>query len=401
LDEEKQVTREYTGESDNRGILLAILAILAIVVIVAAVWFWRRRSDNVTYTGYDIVTTKQLAFSTVYGMIPIKDGVMRYARDGVEAVGKDGKTMWNVSYNMSNPVADACGRYGAVGDAGGVSLYLLDGTGKVNSVTTDHPIVKVAVSANGETAVLMNGGKDDYMVVYHIDGTKASEVNTVTTSNGFPLDVAISENGAKIVLSFAYFDEENIRSRLVFYNFGNVGKTYTEGMVGKSESTTTAFPDNLYADVAFLTNDRIAVFGDKSVLLYEMEEIQSMKPVEITYTGTVRRFAYSGDYVGLLTEQQDNGHIVYAVLLYDLSGKLVERRELDNYYGGFRIEGTDVILYNDVSLYIYRVKGKDKYKGGISKPIAYIYAIDGRNRFAVVSDNQYNELKLLTGGSAK
>ena len=79
----------------------------------------------------------------------------------------------------------------------------------------------------------------------------------------------------------------------------------------------------------------------------------------------------------------------------------MEQRELDSYYSGFCIEGRDVILYNDISLYIYRVKGNDKYKGGISKTISYVYAIDGRNRFAVISDNQYNEVKLLTGGETR
>ena len=279
MDEDKQVTREYTGEAKDRRILWAILALAVIFLVGIGIWQWNRRSDTTTYTGYDIIKSKQLSFSSIYGMIPIKDGVMRYARDGVEAVNAEGETMWNVAYNMANPVADAKGKYAAVGDAGGVSLYLLDGTGKVNSVTTDHPIVKVAVSANGETAVLMNGGVDNYVVIYHIDGTRASEINSVSTVNGFPLDIAISENGAKLVISYVYFEEDTIRSRLTFFNFGDVGKSYIDGLVGKAESSETAFPDNLYADVEFLTNDRIAVFGDKSLLLYEMEEIQSIKPV--------------------------------------------------------------------------------------------------------------------------
>ena len=402
MSEDRQVTREYTGEPRDRRIFIAVAAIVVIAAIGLIAWYIHRRGNTTTYTGYDVVKSKQLSFSAVYGMIPIKDGVLRYARDGVEAVNTAGETMWNVAYNMANPVADARGRFAAVGDSGGVSLYLLDGTGKVNQVTTDHKIVKVAVSANGETAVLMDGGdENDYMTIYHIDGTCASEVNTKSTVNGFPLDVAISENGAKVVVSYAYFDGDELRSRLAFFNFGDVGKSYIDGLVGKAESVETAHPDNLYADVVFLTNNRVAVFGDRSVLLYEMEEIQSMKPEEISYSGSVKRFAYSSDYFGLLTEKQDGGRIAYSVSLYDTKGKAVEQRELDSYYSGFRIEGRDVILYNDISLYIYRVKGNDKYKGGISKTISYVYAIDGRNRFAVISDNQYNEVKLLTGGETR
>jgi len=239
------------------------------------------------------------------------------------------------------------------------------------------------------------------VMVYHIDGTRASEINTIATVNGFPLDVAISENGAKIVVSYAYFEKDNLRSRLVFFNFGDVGKSYIDGLVGKAESVETPYPDNLYADVEFLTNDCVAVFGDASVLLYEMEEIQSIKPVEVKYPGTVRLYAHSNRYFGLLTEQQTDGHMAYSVYLYDLEGKEVEKRSLDSYYGGFRIEGKDVLLYSDIALYIYRVKGSDKYKAGISMPISYMYAVDGQNHFAVISDNQYNKIKLMTGGDAR
>lgn len=397
----RQKSREYTGAPKHTRRYLVLVVFAAIVGVIGIAYYLTHRSDNTTYTGYDIIATKQLSFSSAYGMIPIKGGVLRYARDGVEAVNTEGSTMWNVAYNMSNPVADACGNFAAVGDAGGVSLYLLDGTGKVCNVTTDHPIVKVAISANGETAVLLDGGADAYVVIYHIDGTRAVDLKSVSSTYGFPVDLAISENGAKLVISFVYFDEDNIRSRLAFYNFGDVGKGYIEGIVGKAESVETSFADNLYGDVIFVTNDKIAVIGDKSFLLYDMEEIQGTKPVEIPYTGTVRRFAYSGDYIGFLTEQQENGHIGYSVLLYNLQGKMIEKRDLDAYYGGFRIEGGDVLLYNDISLYIFRVKGKDKYKGSISKSISFICAVDGKNQFALICDNQYNKIKLLTGGKSK
>ncbi|MBP5354682.1 MAG: hypothetical protein J6Y67_06060 [Lachnospiraceae bacterium] len=393
----KQVTREYTGESRFRPIYLLIAAIVIVAIGVVIGWLIKRNQDRKTYAAYDVVKTKQLPFTTVNGILPIRNGVLRYARDGAEAVNQDGESLWNVSYNMANPVADTCGKFAAIGDAGGVSMYIMDGTGSFHNVTTDHAIVRVAVAANGETAVLMDDGKDDYISIYHADGTRVVDMNTVTTVNGFPLDLAISEDGTKLVVSFAYFEDDAIRSRLVFYNFGGVGRSYYDGMVGKAESVKTDYPDNLYADVEFVTNDRVAVFGDRGLLVYEMEEIPNLEPKQITYTGTLRRFTFSSQYIGLLTEKRDGGRIQYAVTLYDTNGNQTETRTMDSYYSGFRIDGKDVILYSDTALYIYRVKGNDKYKAAVTRAVSYCFGTDESNGFVLISDNQFNRIRLIGG----
>ncbi len=393
----KQVTKEYTGESRFRPIYILIAAIVIVVIGVAAGIWIKRRNDRKTYAAYDVIKTKQLPFTSVNGTLPIRDGVMRYARDGAEAVNQDGESLWNVSYNMANPVADTCGRYAAIGDAGGVSLYIMDGSGAFSNVTTDHPIVRVAIAANGETAVLMDDGKDDYISIYHTDGKRVVDMNTVTTVNGFPLDLALSEDGTKLVVTFAYFEDDNIRSRVVFYNFGGVGRSYYDGLVGKAESVKTEHADNLFADVEFVTNDRVAVFGDKSLLLYEMDEIPNLEAKEIEYTGTLRRFSFSSKYIGLLSERRDSGRIQYAVTLYDTTGKQIDTRMMDNYYGGFRIDGGDVLLYSDVALYIFRIKGNDKYKSSVSRAVTYCFSTDQDNSFALISDNQFNRIRLIGG----
>lgn len=391
----KQVTKEYTGESRFRPIFLLIIALVLIIGGVAVGLWVKHRNDRRTYAAYDVIKTKQLPFTTVNGTLPIRGGVMRYARDGAEAVNQDGESLWNVSYNMANPVADTCGKYAAVGDAGHVTLYIMDGTGAFSNVTTDHPIVRVAVAANGETAVLMDDGSKDYIAIYHADGKRVVDMNTLTTVSGFPLDLAISEDGTKLAVTFAYFEEDEIRSRIAFYNFGGVGRSYIDGLVGKAESVKTSNPDNLYADVEFVTNDRVAVFGDKSTLLYEMEEIPNLEAKEIAYNGTLRRFAFSSKYIGFFEERRDSGRITYAVVLYDTDGRQVETRQTENFYGGFRIDGGDVLLYSDTSLYIFRIKGKDKYKSSVSRAVTYCFATDQDNSFVTISDNLFNRIRLI------
>ena len=94
----KQVTKEYTGESRFRPIYILIIAAVIILVGVVVGWMIKRSKDRKTYAAYDVVKMKQMPFTTVSGILPIRDGVLRYARDGAEAVNQDGESLWNVSY---------------------------------------------------------------------------------------------------------------------------------------------------------------------------------------------------------------------------------------------------------------------------------------------------------------
>ncbi len=395
--EAKQVTKEYTGESKFKPVYLLYILILVAVIVVVGIVLKKRSESRRTYMSYDVEKSSQLAFS-VCRELPLKDGVLRYARDGAEAVNADGKVLWNVSYTMSNPVAATCGSFAAVGDMGTGNLYMMDGTGSVERTTTEHPIVALAVSANEETAVLMDGGTVDYLVIYLKDGAKKMvEMSTDSVVDGIPVDVALSPNGEKMVLSFARFDNETVTSVISFYNFGEVGKNMIDGLTGKQVFEVKE--SSLYADVEFVTNDQVAVFGDMDMLLYEMEEIQSVTPITVPFEGTVQRIAYSDRYIGVLTEKQEAGRPLYSVMLYDFDGKVVENRALDSLYSGFRIEGNDVILYSDASLYIYRINGNDKFKSKMSRSISYVFAVDGKNHFTLIGDSLLEKIKLI--GEAK
>jgi len=57
--------------------------------------------------------------------------------------------------------------------------------------------VKGELAKQGVTAVLMNGENTDYIYIYDKDGTLLSEIETVVARDGFPLAIALSEDGTK------------------------------------------------------------------------------------------------------------------------------------------------------------------------------------------------------------
>ena len=116
--------------------LIAVLSIVLVVVIMVV----KKQSDHRTYLSYDVINEVTLGGNFSLAYETSAKGILRYSRDGSDVFGTDGKAVWNVAYNMNNPLADVCGNYVAIADIGAKNLYVFDGTGEVNKITTEYPI---------------------------------------------------------------------------------------------------------------------------------------------------------------------------------------------------------------------------------------------------------------------
>ncbi len=363
-------------------------AVIVLAIIAIAIGVQISRNKNRTYVSYDVEKSKDLSGEQMVGIESMQKGVFLYSRDGAKLVDPDGEVLWNVAYNMSNPIASVCGNCAAVADREEKKFYIFDGTGSANPIDTEYPIQKVSVANQGVTAVWMDDGTSDYIILYDVSGNVLVEMNTLTIASGFPVDIAISPDGKKLVTAYISFVDEEICTQLTFYNFGEVGANYVDGLVGLEK-----FEGRLMADVAFASNDRIVAFGDTGFVLYSMEEIHE-KITEVEIAEPIVRVAYSEDYIGVMTETSVGGSN-YAVSLYNGKGQSIEQKQFVEKYEHFQIDDQDVLLYNDLQIYVFRVNGKDKFSATVAKNINHIHSIDGKNRFLFVGDSVMERVRLI------
>lgn len=369
-----------------RYIVIGAAVLLLIVAIIVGINMDKRQ--NRTYLSYDVEMSKELSGTQTDGIYSMTEGVFMYSRDGAKVISPDGKVVWDVSYNMSKPIAAVCGSCAAVADMDAKLLYIFDGTGSANPVETEYPIQKISVANQGVTAVWMDDGTRDYIILYDINGKRLVEMNTIISASGFPVDIALSKDGTKLLTSYINFEEEELYTQLTFYNFGDVGANYVDGLVGLEK-----FQDRLVGDVVFATNDIIVAFSDTGFVLYNMKEIQE-KVTEVVITETIVSVAYNESYVGVVTDGTDSGgnHTAY---IYNLKGELVDQRGFAEKYDHFQIDGSDVLLYDDLQIYIFRVGGKDKFSATVAKNVNHIYSVDGQNQFVLVGDNVLERIRLI------
>ena len=173
---------------------------------------------------------------------------------------------------MDNPAITYCQDVAAVADIGGRSVYVVAENGIPYHYEVIYPIVKHEVAAQGVTAVLLDNETEDFIQLYDINGTLRVDINTKTKTDGIPIDIALSEDGKKLVTLYVTFQGDAMICKVTFYNAGEVGKNYNSNVVGQ-----TIFPDNLLAyDVCFLNADTVCVLLENGFRIFRLTEVPEL-----------------------------------------------------------------------------------------------------------------------------
>lgn len=243
---------------------IAVFALAAVLAAGAAVYFFRGSRE---YTDYEVV--QELENSGASDYVAVNGSLVRYGTEGAQAVSKGGTLLWNITYQtMKNPAFSFCGAMTAAADIGANQYLLTDGTGETRSFSTPHRIQALCVAKQGVTAVLMNAEEKDYIYLYSKEGEVLSEMETVVARDGFPLAIALSEDGTKLVTSYMKVENDEPVCSVTFYNFGGVGQNYVRNLVGQ-----VLYPECLIPRISFWDNNTVMVVGGNVAELFSMKEI--------------------------------------------------------------------------------------------------------------------------------
>ena len=133
------MARDYEGQSTaNRVIIFSLLLVL--IVLVGAIYLIRL--FNRSYQDYEVMNRLANTEENLGGYLEHKGGIVKYSKDGAVAVNSKGNYLWNGSFEMTDPIADACGDYVVVADRGGKQIQIFNKKGLAGSIKTNHPIVR-------------------------------------------------------------------------------------------------------------------------------------------------------------------------------------------------------------------------------------------------------------------
>ena len=381
--EEKDYERMLVKHRHRMAVLAVILVIIAIGIIICVKIFL----DNRVYETYEISNTIDMGDVTKCQFYKYCDGVLRYSNDGISyMVGDD--TVWNQAFEMKQPVVDVCEQYMAIADLKGTTVYIYDETGQQGEVQTSNPILALEVANQGVVAVITQNETMNLIELYDKEGTNIAMGQTALAGDGCPLDISLSNDGTKLAVSYVYLENGAAKTKVIFYNYSEVGKNEVGRIVGGFEH----YESSIISKVEFVSNDIVAAFGDDVLTIYGMEERPSIIQ-EIKVEKEIESIIYNNKYIGLVlnSEKAVNQHILN---VYDLNGKKVLDAVIDFSYTDVQMQNDMVIFNNLEQMYMISVDDIKKYDGKINEGILKVIPTAVENRFVVITNQEGLEIKL-------
>ncbi len=378
-------TKQKRGRPSRRVRMWSRIAIivLAVVLLVIGVVLVFRYS---TYKRLKILKSYESEGVGDGNYIPFSDMVLEYGRDGISLLNRKGEEKWNQPCQIANPIVDICGGSAVVGDRGGTSMYVVKESGVKGEIQTTRPIERITVSAQGIVGAVLQDEESPIITCYDSKGNILIEQKTSIKKTGYPIDMALSESGEVLLVSYLYANGGTVSTKVCFYHFGEAGKDKEDFIVAQKE-----YEDVIAPTVCFLNGSKSMVVTDSSLILYK--GTKSPKEVkEIHFDSEIQSVASNGNYVAVVLEQPEGKR--YQLRLYETDGKLKMSVEFGEKYAHMQVVGKQVVLYEENRCRIYNNAGICKFHGTFEKDILNVYPIKGLNKYMLISANAFHEVRL-------
>lgn len=389
---EKQINSNTTGLMDYQtrlsrhrrkmlvrtGISMVILAAICVGIFM----FFRYRG----YSEYKVVTVSEMEDTVSTQYMEMDGKLFKYSGDGAALEDSEGNIAWNVAYEMQNPVADECDGTVAVADQGGTNISIFNKSGELGRVETALNIVKIKVAKQGVVAAILDGGDDTWINFYSTDGSLIAENQTRVDDPGYPLDIAVSEDGVLIMVSYQFVSGEETTSYVAFYNFDTAGQNQVDNIVSGYQYQGTVIPQ-----VAYLDPSTSVAFRDDGFSVFKGKQIPK-ESANVTVEHEIVSTFYDSENIGLVFRNDDQEKM-YTMKVYDTFGHVKFTKDFNIAYTSIRMSNGAVVMNNDSQVCVITTNGVEKYNGNIDEGSINDFFKVGMNKYVLVLDNGLRTIK--------
>lgn len=382
--ENQRIENAKKWRKRRNKIIMGSASVCILLVVIFNVWSYYTKD----YKGYKVIQSIKRKDSTITNYTVYNDGkLMKYSRDGAVGFNEKLEMQWSGSYDFSTPLFDSCGVYVALADQGGTEISVFNGSDSPKEINVLYPISNIRISSQGVLAVVMNRESSDQVQLYDsTNGELLVEFVTNVSDDGYPVDIALSSDGRKLVTSYLNVTNGTATSKLTFYNLGEIGKNYTNNIV-----SAKTFKKQIISKIEFLGNNTVCAFSEQGYYLYGMKQmVQDIRSK--SFKQQIRSVFLTEENFGFVLNDSGNKHKLKTEV-YDLSGKIKMSKPIDFDYNKVYMIGEQIIFLSDQVCHILRKNGTEKFNCTFNLPISYILPTEGFNRYILVDDNTIKVIK--------
>lgn len=316
------------------------------------------------------------------------DNILKYSRDGAALLDEKGSQIWNQAYEMANPIVELNGNSAIIADQGGNKIEVFGESGERGAIRTALPIEKVAVSAQGITAAILSDDASAKIICYDTAGNILVEDKITVSKSGYPVDLALSEDGTMLFVSYLLTESRGISARLVYYDFSTSASEQTEKMIVEK-----SVEDTIYPEVFYMKEDISAAVGEHGFLLYSSGSKPEITQ-EIQLNKEIRSVVHSDEYIVFVLENPE-GDDPYELRVYNRNGKIVGSADFKGDFSRLILDGKKIILDAGANCKIFTVKGICEYDGELEADASGILPVSGMFKYAVMKVDGIQIIRLI------
>ena len=366
----------------RKAVLKPVAVVLAVAIVILAGF---RLMEKRTYHNYKIQVTSEQEDTVSTQYTNLSGKILRYSSDEVSLVNNKLETVWSQTYDMQNPVADVCGDCAVIADKDGTSMVFLDKNGITGTVSTSYSIVKAKVSKSGMAAAILDGEDHTWINFYNLDGSLIAENQTNIQDPGYPMDVALADNGVVMMVTYQFVDNSQTTSYVAFYNFGEVGQNEDDRIVSGYTYDGVVIPQIQYLgrNAVALRDDGFTIYSGRQIPK-ELKTVQVEKEIVSTF--------FDEDNIGLVFKN-DSKDKQYTMQLYSSDGKLKFSKDFNLSYSTIRMSDDYIVMYNSSQICVLNKNGTEKFFGSVYGTVKDFFKL-GWNKYLLVMDTGVNVIKL-------
>lgn len=393
---ERSEQKKYEQKMKRNERIKKILVIGTVVATVAFVLFYIFFQRNRTYANYMVVNSTNRTDSNSVKYISYNGKILKYSKDGASGMKPNGEILWNGSYDVKNPMAVTCGEYVAIADIGAKDIYIFNGKDSGTKLTVQSSIEQIAVANQGVIAAVLEDDDEAKINIY--DPYSATEqlkvsISTSTDSDGYPVAIALSPDGLKLVTSYINISNGVLQSSLNFYNFDEAGQTSVDRIVG-----SRPMDKELVANIDFVNSDIVCAYTETGFKLYQMREVPQ-DIADIKLDNSIKSVCHNKEYVGVVLENTEGMDMPYILQIYDTKGQVVLEKYVDYDYNRVEMGEDEIIFYSGKSCNIVRTRGSEKLDCVFENEISNFFPLEGSDNYIIIDGENMNEVHLT--GSTK
>lgn len=319
--------------------------------------------------------------------------VLKYTKDGASYSDNQGNTVWTQSYEMKAPIISVKDGYAAIADQRGNKICIFNKDGFLGTATTVLPISHVAVAGNGLVAVVIEEATASYITFFTRDGRSFGLfIKIVMSGDGYPMDISLSHDGTQLICSCVYLAGGEMKSRVVFYDFSEIGKEVPTRIVGGFDEIFGG--DKVAARVCYLGEPYSCAFTGSGLAFFSSRNLASPELMkEVPVEEEIQSIFYSDEYVAIIAKT-GKGDYPSRLSVFRKTGEPVMSREFDYDYRYADIDEDLVLLYNEESCQVYNLSGVLKLNAAFDFPVTKIRKGRFPNTLIVTGPQNMKEIKM-------